>query len=388
MVPGSVGSILRRASSETARKKEEQMERRAQGRLSFRGCNCCDETLTAAASALSRRSLLGGAAGLALAGLAPRARAQTAAKIPIVDVHHHLAPPAYIADLKQRKLGLPPTLEWTPEKSLADMDAAGVASAILSITTPGIWFGDADAAATLARACNEYGAKLSADTPRRFGLFAALPLPDVDASLREIEYALDTLKAEGIGLFTSYGDKWLGDPAFVPVMDELNRRKAVVYTHPTDPACCRNLIAGVSEPIIEYGTDTSRTIASLLFTGTASRCPDIKFIFSHGGGTMPFLIERFVRLPLLSKAAAANTTEGVTPLLQRFHYDTAQVANPVAMAALTKVVPTSQILFGTDFPYRTALDHVRGLKQIFDDADLRKIASDNARALLPRLQAI
>ena len=168
-----------------------------------------------------------------------------------------------------------------PEKSLADMDAAGVSTAILSITTPGVWFGDAAAAAALARACNEYGAKLTSSNPRRFGTFSTLPLPDIDASLREIEYALDTLKADGIGLFTSYGDKWLGDPAFAPVMDELNRRKAVVYTHPTGANCCVNLIADVPEPIIEYGTDTSRTIASLLFTGTASRCPDIKFIFSR-----------------------------------------------------------------------------------------------------------
>ena len=365
------------------------MQSRAQHRLSFRGCNCCNETVTLSGSTLSRRTLLGGAGALALSGLAARrAGAQTPAKNSLVDVHHHLAPPAYIADLTRRKLGFPPTLEWTPEKSLADMDAAGVGTAILSITTPGVWFGDAAAAAALARVCNEYGAKLAADRPRRFGTFAALPLPNVDASLREIEYALDTLKADGIGLFTSYGDKWLGDPAFAPVMDELNRRKAVVYTHPTDANCCVNLIAGVPEPIIEYGTDTSRTIASLLFTGTASRCPDIKFIFSHGGGTMPFLIERYVRLPLLSKSAAAKTPEGVMPLLQKFHYDTAQVANPAAMAALTKVVPTSQILFGTDFPFRSSLDHVNGLKQIFDAADLRKIENDNARALLPRIQSL
>ena len=238
-----------------------------------------------------------------------------------------------------------------------------------------------------ARACNEYGATLAADRARRFGLFAVLPLPDVDASLREIAYALDTLKADGIGLFTSYGDKWLGDPAFAPVMDELNRRKAVVFTHPTAANCCRNLIAEVPPLVIEYGTDTTRTIASLLFTGTASRCPDIRFIFSHAGGTMPFLIERFVRLSLTSKVAAANSPEGVTALLQRFHYDTAQAANAAAMAALTKIVPTSQIVFGTDFPFRTARDHVNGLKAIFDEADLRKIGSANARALMPRLQS-
>jgi len=364
------------------------MTLRTLGKPALRGCTCCNETLTLERSTLSRRNLLGGAAGLALAGLvsAP-ARAQAPAKGSIIDVHHHLAPPAYIADLAKRKLGERPTLEWTPEKSLADMDSAGVATAVLSITTPGVWFGDDAAAVPLARACNEYGAKLAADGARRFGMFAVLPLPDVDASLREIEYALDTLKVDGIGLFTSYGDKWLGDPAFAPVMDELNRRKAVVYTHPTDPGCCRNLLAGVPGPVIEYGTDTTRTIASLVFTGTASRCPDIEFIFSHAGGTMPFLIERFVRLPLTSKAAAEKTPEGVMALLRRFHYDTAQTANPAAMAALTKVVPTSQIVFGTDFPFRTSRDHVEGLKQIFDEADLRKIGSDNARALLPRLRA-
>src|ERR1700685_1625839 len=135
--------------------------------------------MTLSGSTLSRRVLLGGAAGVALGGLIVQpVHAQSPAKIPIVDVHHHLAPPAYIADLTLRKLGLPPTLEWTPEKSLADMDAAGVSTAILSITTPGVWFGDAAAAAALARACNEYGAKLTSDNPRRFGTFATLPLPD------------------------------------------------------------------------------------------------------------------------------------------------------------------------------------------------------------------
>jgi 6-methylsalicylate decarboxylase len=357
----------------------------------FGGCSCCNGTATAAAPEVSRRSMLGGGAALALSGLTPlHARAQTPAKLTLIDVHHHLAPPAYIADLKKHQRGAPPTLEWTPEKSLVDMDSSGIATAVLSITTPGVWFGDGDdaGAATLARACNDYGAKLIADHGRRFGMFAALPLPAVDATFKEIEYALDTLKFDGVGMFTSYGNKWLGDPAFAPIMDELNRRKAVVYTHPTDPSCCRNLIAQVPEPIIEYGTDTTRTIASLLFTGTVSRCPDIKFIFSHAGGTMPFLIERFVRLPLSSKAAAANTREGVMPLLQRFHYDTAQVSNPAAMAALTKLVATSQILFGTDFPFRNAADQIDGLQKIFVADDLRKIGKENARALLPRLQSI
>jgi predicted TIM-barrel fold metal-dependent hydrolase len=346
----------------------------ARSGLSLRGCACCDDTLTLVGSALSRRRLLTGGAvlggALALGAFAAKpSHAQTPAKTPIVDVHHHLAPPVYKDDLKRRKIDQRPMLEWTPEKSLADMDAAGVATAMMSITDPGVWFGDDAAVVPLARACNEWNAKLAADSHGRFGAFACLPLPDVDGSLREIEYALDTLKCDGFGLMTSYGDKWLGDSAFAPVMDELNRRKAVVYTHPVQPDCCRNLIAEVPRAVIEFGTDTTRTIASLLFTGTA-----------------PFLIERFVRLPVTSKDAAAKVPEGVMPLLRRFYYDTAQIADPAAMAALTKVVPTTQILFGTDYPFRVSAEYIDNLQKIFNAAELRQIESDNARVLLPRLK--
>jgi predicted TIM-barrel fold metal-dependent hydrolase len=268
------------------------------------------------------------------------------------------------------------------------MDKAGVATAMTSITTPAVRFLDDPGARKLARECNEYSAKLAADSKGRFGMFAAMPMPYVEATLQEIAYALDALKADGIALLTSYGDKWLGDPAFVPVMDELHRRGAVVYTHPTTANCCGNLIPDVPESIIEWGTDTSRTIASLVFSGTAQRCRDIKFIFSHGGGTMPFLTERFVRLPLINKNLAPRVPNGVEAELRRFYYDTAQAAHPFALASLTKLIPVSQIVFGTDYPYRTAADHVTGLAAYgFSASDLRAIERDNAARLLPRLKA-
>jgi len=304
-----------------------------------------------------------------------------------IDVHHHHTPPPYVAAITARNVP-GPVRDWTPEKSLADMDEAGVTTALTSITTPAMRFLDDPGARKLARECNEYSAKLAADSKGRFGMFAVMPMPHVEATLQEIAYALDTLKADGIGLLTSYGDKWLGDPAFAPVMDELNRRQAVVYTHPTTADCCGGLIPDVPESIIEWGTDTTRTIASLVFSGTAARLRDVKFIFSHGGGTLPFLTERFVRLPLINKTLAPRVPNGVEHELRRFYYDTAQAAHPFALASLTRLVPVSQIVFGTDYPYRTAADHVKGLTAYgFSPSDLMAIDRDNALRLLPRLKA-
>ncbi|HEV8437670.1 MAG TPA: amidohydrolase family protein [Methylomirabilota bacterium] len=343
----------------------------------------------------SRRRFLGGltalgasvvVSGCRSAAPAPAAERPTPAQR--IDVHHHHAPPGFVAEITRRQTGQRPLMEWTPAKSIEDMDRAGVATSITSITQPGVWFGDAAAARRLARECNEYAARLVSDYPARFGMFAVVPTPDTDGSLAEIAYALDVLKADGIGLLTSYGDKWLGDLAFIPVMAELNRRKAVVYTHPTTANCCRNLVPDVPPSIIEWGTDTTRTIASLVFSGASVRFPDIQFIFSHGGGTMPFLTERFIRLPLANKELQARLPNGVAHELRRFHYDTAQAAHPMALASLLKLVPVSRVLFGTDFPFRTSEDHVKGLTEYgLSAADLRAIDRDNALRLLPRLRA-
>jgi 6-methylsalicylate decarboxylase len=224
------------------------------------------------------------------------------------------------------------------------------------------------------------------DHPGRFGLFAALPLPDIDGSLREIEYALDTLKADGIGLFTSYGDKWLGDAAFAPVWTELNRRKAVIYTHPITAACCGNLKNEVPAVMIEWATDTTRTAASLLFSGTAARYPDIRWILSHAGGTVPFLLSRFVYQEASMKGKERVLPKGLMYELKKLYYDTAQGNSAPALAALLKVAPLSQILFGTDYPFRTSAEEIGGLTaQRFPAKDLHAIERDNALRLLPEL---
>ncbi|MGH6753511.1 MAG: amidohydrolase family protein, partial [Bradyrhizobium sp.] len=326
----------------------------------LRGCFCCDESETSFAPP-SRRGFMLGAGALALTAAAGggRAAAQTSEAKPFrIDVHHHLSPPTYVTASNESGFGDPLMKNWTIEKTLADMDKAGIATAMLSVTTPAVNFTKGDAARRLCRESNEYAAKLVAEYPGRFGNFAMLPLTDAEGSLREVAHALDTLKADGIALMTSYGDKWLGDPLFLPVMEELNRRKALVYTHPTAANCCTNLVSTQQPVMIEFGTDTTRTIADIVFSGNARRFPDIRWIFSHAGGTMPFLIERFVRNPLLDPKAKANVPDGTLAELKRFYYDTAQTSNKSAMSALAAIIPPSQIVFGTDFPYRTGIDHV------------------------------
>jgi 6-methylsalicylate decarboxylase len=303
-----------------------------------------------------------------------------------IDVHHHFAPPAWVTDVTGRPLLNPANTRWKPEHSIEDMDRGGVAASVISITNPGLWFGDADQSRRLARACNEYGAQLVRDHPTRFGLFAAMPLPDVDATLREIEFAYDTLKVDGIGLFTSYGDQWLGDPAFRPVMAELNRRKAVVSVHPTAANCCRNLeyAPGAGASSIEYGTDTTRAIMGIAFNGDAVRYPDIRFIWSHAGGSVPFLAGRIDRAGNRAKEALPN---GFSAELKKFYYDVAGATNRGALVSLLELVETSQIVFGTDFPPGgTSSTIARDLADtgLFSESDLRAIDRDNAVRLFPR----
>jgi predicted TIM-barrel fold metal-dependent hydrolase len=300
-----------------------------------------------------------------------------------IDVHHHLFPPAYRTAIGNLAAGQP---NWSPAQSVEEMDKGGIATSLLSISSPGVWFGDVEQGRRLARIVNDYGAMTARDHSGRFGLFAALPLPDIEGSLREIEYAFGTLKADGIGLLTSYGDKWLGDSSFAPVWSELNRRKAVIYTHPTTPACCGNNRDEVPAVMIEWATDTTRTAASLLFSGTAARYPDIRWILSHGGGTTPFLLGRFVYQEATMKGKERVLPKGLMYELKKFYYDTAQANTAPALAALLKVVDPSQILFGTDYPFRTSAEVIGGLTaQRFAARDLRAIERDNALRLLPEL---
>lgn len=303
-----------------------------------------------------------------------------------IDVHNHFSAPGFIAAIRARKTNQLPLEQWTPAKAIEDMDKSGVATSIVSTSEPSVWFGDNEAARKLARECNELGARLMADHPGRFGVFTTIPLPDVDGSLREIEYGQDTLKSDGVCLMTSYQGKYPGDAAFDPVMSELNRRKAVVFFHPVKAECCKDLQPELAPALIELGTETTRAIASIIFDGTASRYPDIRFIFSHGGGSMPYLMTRFAALAERPDIAK-KLPNGLLYEAQKLYYDTASLNGPYPWPTLRKLVPLSHILFGTDFPFASAGAVAKGLRDVgLSAGDLRAIERENALALFPRLQ--
>jgi len=340
----------------------------------------------------SRRSFLSGLVGGLASTVLP---SQAATPTPTVlgnrdriDTHHHFFAPTLVNIMVERKIAAKPALEWSVNATLDDMNRAGTATAILSATTPQVSFLDADLARRFARENNEYAAKLADEHKGKFGSFAMLPLQNIDDALKELEYSMDVLKADGIGLLTSYGDKWLGHPYFTPVLEELNRRKAILYTHPTSANCCNNLLPDTPPTVIEYGTDTSRTIVNIIFSGAAARTPDIKYIFSHAGGTIPFLTERLQKMPVIDPKLQARVPNGVMYELQRFYYDTAWSSNPYALSSLLKLVKKDQVLYGSDYPYRTSEDNVKGLIDYgFTQADLQQITRNNAVKLMPRLKA-
>ena len=338
--------------------------------------------------ALPRRRFLAGMTALAANMLLPGCQS-TAGVAPgkphRIDVHHHFAPPAYSAALTALMRN---HAKWSVQGTLEEMDQSGIAACFLSLINPGMqaWGSDVAGSRKIARVSNEYAAQLMRDHPGRFGSFASIPFPDVEGSLREIEYAYDTLKADGIYLWTSYGGKLLGDPAFFPILEELNRRKAVIYTHPATPACCANIMPYVSINAIEGPVDTTRTMISLIFQGGAAKFPDIRWIFSHSGGVTPFLLSRFQREEV-EKDRKRVLPNGLMHELRKFYYDTAQGHHEGALKGLLTMVPASQVLYGTDYPFWDGRKVSNDLVKVVGAADRMAIDRDNALRLFPRLKA-
>ena len=319
-----------------------------------------------------------------------------------VDVHHHFYPKFLMdawaeaplegdwAAYKTLFMAAPYT-GWTPESAVSLLDDTGIATAILSLPAGTVGFLKGAEQVRMVRMVNEYATRLAHDRPGRFGLFALLPMPDIAASLAEISYALDSLGATGIALMTSYGNRWLGHPDYTPVLEELNRRAAVVHVHPKAPTCCTNLVQ--SNPwgessLLEFPYDTGRTIFDLLQSGALVRYPDIQWIFSHLGGVIPMLAGRLREVgPGFWKDLDRVAPNGIDHAFQRLHYDTAASAYEPSMRAALAYLPVTNLLFGTDHPHYNVPRTVDNFAHLnMPTAIKRAIQRDNPRHFLTRLQ--
>jgi len=314
-----------------------------------------------------------------------------------IDVHQHILPDVYVEAVSAEAIGkqgssgrLP---RWSVEDALRQMDTSGIATAITSISSPGLLVQDATVAVPLARACNDFAAELTVRHSGRFGMFTTVPLTDIDSALVEVRYGYEQARADGICLLSNFNGKYLGDPHYWPLYEELDRRNAVVFVHPTS-AQHRVDIEGLSASSMEFTFDTARALASLIFSGCLHRFPGIRFIFSHMGGAFPYIAERIGVLTRNNPRLQTFIPNGISAELAKVYFDTALSANAVTFAAMAEIAGLNNVLFGTDYPFgppqpmTSAVDSLRAtLLQRGDAADnLHRIARGSAETLFPRFR--
>jgi aminocarboxymuconate-semialdehyde decarboxylase len=311
-----------------------------------------------------------------------------------IDVHHHMLPDYFYEATNEgpNPVGGIKPAPWSKESMLSYMDDAGIHVAITSISTPGVHMGDNAAAGKLARRCNEHSARLIQERPDRLGGFAAIPLPDVDGALRELEYALDTLKLDGVVLFSNARGIYLGDKLFTPFFEELERRRAVVFVHPTASPDLSAHSLGLPDSLIDFTADTTRAVAQLHYSNTFARTKNVKYIFSHAGGTSPFVATRFSIVDEMNVIPGAEERGTAADTLRRLYWDTALSWKPPVMHMLKTVVGMDQVVFGSDFPYLKRDIAVRCRSEVEKSPVLvgeenKAVLSGNALKLFPRLEA-
>ncbi len=308
-----------------------------------------------------------------------------------IDVHHHILPDFFwqeTNDAHNPVGGIAPP-PWDASLMVSFMDEAGIDVAVTSISTPGVHVGDDTRARSLARRCNELSAELMQARPTRLGGFAALPLPDVDGALEELAYALDELKLDGVVLFSNANGVYLGDSRFEPVFAELDRRGAVVFVHPTaspDPSAHS---LGLPDTLIDFTADTTRAVAQMHYSNRFARTPHVRYIFSHAGGTVPYLAGRWAIIDEMNVIPGADERGTAADTLRRLYWDTAASYRAPVLRMLRDIVGLDQVLFGTDFPYLRrdlAVSCVQMLKETAElSAEERTgVMSGNALKLFPR----
>jgi len=309
-----------------------------------------------------------------------------------VDIHHHMLPDFFWVATNEDDnpvggIAPPP---WSREAALSFLDDAGIDVAITSISTPGVHTGDDAAARALARRCNELSAELVRDRPDRFGGFACLPLPDVDGAVAELAYALDVLRLDGVVLFSNARGVYLGNPQLEAVFDELQRRRALVFVHPNaspDPAAHT---LGLPDSLIDFTADTTRAVAAMLYSNTFARTPDVSYVFSHAGGTVPYLAGRFDIVDRMGVVPGAEDRATAAETFRRLYWDTALSWTDPVLRMLRSTVGLDRVLFGTDYPYLRRDLAVDTRRHLLDSpelsaADRTNILGATAAKLIPRL---
>ena len=309
----------------------------------------------------------------------------------MIDVHFHLIPQFYSDAVYEAGRG--PAIgrypDWSDKLALDLMDKHGIALAITSIAQPGVAFMPEAQAAAFARRCNDYAAELIAKYPQRFGCFGLLPMHSMDAAIAEARYCLETLRFDGISLFASYGEKFLGDGAFDPLLAYLHGAGAVVHIHPGLHPSSRSLDLQWPGFMIEYPFDTTRAAVNLVFTGALERFANIRFILSHAGGTLPFLAWRLSVAPMIDKRLKQRSREQIFAAFKTFWYDNALASGAESMGTLSRIADRTRILFGSDWPFcndKVVAEEVKDFTAsgfLAPDA-LSMIARENALTLFPQ----
>src|SRR5262245_19080117 len=308
-----------------------------------------------------------------------------------IDIHFHLIPPFY--QDAAYAAGAGPAIgrypEWSPERALEQMDTAGIDVALTSLAQPGVQFCDPAQAGALARRCNDYASELTARWPKRFGALAVVPLWDVGEAVSEIDYALGQLKHQGVCLFASYGERFLGDAHFDPVLDALNARDAVVFIHPALHPSSRKLALPWPGFMMEYVFDTTRAAVNLVFTGAIERFPRIRFVLAHAGGLMPYFAWRLSISPMIDARLEQVSPAQVYARLGRFWYDNALSPTAETLACVDRIAPTGQVVFGSDWPFANARVIAQAVKtyEAVAMSQVQRAAIDrgNALSLFPQL---
>ena len=312
-----------------------------------------------------------------------------------IDTHHHILPDFFWRETNSPHApvgGLAP-LQWSKEAMISFMDDAGIDVAVMSVSTPGVHVGDSQRARSLARRCNELAAELVHERPDRFASFACIPLPDIDASLEELSYALDVLGLGGLVLFTNSNGVYLGDTSLEPVFEELERRKAVVFVHPNPSPDAVAHSLGLPDNLLDFPTDTNRAVAQMHYTNRFARTPNVKYIFSHAGGSIPYLAARFAIIDEMDFIPGGEERGAVASMFRRMYWDTALSASDPLLRMLRDIVGIDHVLYGTDFPYLRRDLAVDSKQRILESSELndsekRAILGGNASHLFPRLHSV